>query len=285
MNQRRDARFGRLYHISDKAFKSLAGIIYDTTRISLGEHKRGFVVSRLSKRVRALGLSGFEEYVALLRDTQNTSDEIDRLINCVTTNKTEFFRESHHFPILADFVSGSAIARGAQRRPLRIWSVACSTGQEIYSIAMVVKDQIRRFQTNRVKLLASDIDSTALRFASRGIYSGEDLKPVSREFVKRYFRRLDSGQNHYQVTSELRRMIVFRRVNLVKDQFRLRWPIDIVFCRNVLIYFNRRDIDRLIERLYHSMEAGGLLFLGHSESLAASRKGFEYVSNTAYRRV
>ncbi|MDX2019089.1 MAG: CheR family methyltransferase [Deltaproteobacteria bacterium] len=272
--------------LGDRQFNALRDIIYKTTGIHLSDAKRSLVASRLSRRLRALRLTEFSAYVDLLGEISPDHSEWRDLINAITTNKTDFFRESHHF----DFLKAEVLPQLRQRalrtgeRDIRIWCAASSTGEEPYTIAITVKEAGLLLSGLNVRIIASDIDTNVLDHARAGIYDETRMSGISDALRARYFLR-GTGQSagKWKVKPELQSMIDFRRVNLVDDN----WPIDscfdIIFCRNVVIYFDKPTQKRLFDRFADRLVTGGHLFVGHSESLLGLTNRFAPIKGTVHR--
>ncbi|MCD6569405.1 MAG: protein-glutamate O-methyltransferase, partial [Deltaproteobacteria bacterium] len=261
------------FNITDKEFKVFQGMIHESTGIYLSEKKRGLLVARLSKRLRALNLKTFGQYYKYLQHSPNASDELIRLINRITTNKTDFFREKHHFDFLYNELLPSIIDKGERsgRRRLRIWSAGCSSGEEPYSIAIVTTNAFKNKKGWDVKILATDLDTDILRKATEGIYPAQTVSPIPQEYISRFFKKINGA---YHVKDEIKGMIVFRRLNLMDPAFPMKGPFDIIFCRNVIIYFDLNTKINLISKFYNLLKEDGYIFVGHSESLMQMRDKF-----------
>ena len=261
-------------------------LIYMETGIALADSKRSLVSSRLGRRLRHFGFESFHQYYDHLIKVDISGDEKRRMINCITTNKTSFFRESHHFDLLRKLLLHPLQLRAAtgQSRRLRIWSAACSTGQEPYSIAIVIRDTITSLAAWDIKILASDIDTDVLARAERGIYETADLDDMPPALRSRHFLRgTKDCAGLVSVKPELRRLVHFRRVNFVDPAWPVRGKFDAIFCRNVLIYFDRPTQYRLLSRLAGLLKPEGFLFVGHSENLHWFRDILIPVDNSVYR--
>lgn len=271
------------FNITDKEFKVFQGMIHESTGIYLSEKKRGLLVARLSKRLRALNLKTFGQYYKYLQHSPNASDELIRLINRITTNKTDFFREKHHFDFLYNELLPSIIDKGERsgRRRLRIWSAGCSSGEEPYSIAIVTTNAFKNKKGWDVKILATDLDTDILRKATEGIYPAQTVSPIPQEYISRFFKKINGA---YHVKDEIKGMIVFRRLNLMDPAFPMKGPFDIIFCRNVIIYFDLNTKINLISKFYNLLKEDGYIFVGHSESLMQMRDKFRYIKNTIYQK-
>jgi chemotaxis protein methyltransferase CheR len=274
--------------LTDREFELLRRFVYEQTGIALGAHKREMLKARLGRRLRALGLQTFLDYYQLLTEGDPAGQERTHFVNAVTTNVTDFFREGHHFRFLAEQwlpgLRGQAARNGD--RHLRIWSAACSTGEEPYTIAMVLREALGAAAPCwDIRILASDIDTDALARATAGVYPLERLAGVDPERLRRGFLR-GTGANAglASVRPEVRDLVTFRRVNLMDDPWPVRTRFDAIFCRNVLIYFDRPTQRRLLGRLIGMLKDDGLLFLGHSESLHGMFAGMKHLENTIYQR-
>jgi|ERR1035441_2388874 chemotaxis protein methyltransferase CheR len=251
--------------ITDGEFARFADLIRDQTGIHLRDHKRQLLEARLGQRLRTLGLGTFSEYYEFVAG-DTSGNELLRLINRVTTNKTSFFREPHHFEFLRAHVIPRLERTG--RRQLRIWSAGCSSGEEPYSIAMTVLEALGNHRGWDLRILATDIDSEMLEQASAGTYAMESLDEVPPELRRKYFLKgYGEFEGKARVRPELRRMIGFRRVNLSQPDWGIHELFDTVFCRNVIIYFERPVQDRIVRSLAARLHPGGYYFSGHSENL------------------
>ena len=279
------------------AFQKLA---YEVAGIHLADNKREMLATRLARRLHALGLPGYRAYYQLLTTGDPTGEEREHFINAITTNKTQFFREPHHFDFLRDQLIPelrARVAAGAPKR-LRIWSCACSTGEEPYSIAMIAHRELAH-DGYAIEVVASDIDTEVLGRAHEGRYTSEQLADVPAEHRLRYFEHLDGrGMNpavsaaewqrgsidqEWQVRPELRALLQFHHVNLVHGAFPFPGPFDAIFIRNVIIYFDRPSQAALFRRLRGYVADGGYVFLGHSESLLHITDAFVPAGRTVYR--
>jgi len=273
--------------ITDCEFQRFRALIYQHTGIALGETKRQLVCSRLSKRLRHYGYPTFSQYYRHLTESDPKGEELLRMINAITTNKTDFFREADHFAflsseLLAPFATRAQV--GGPRR-LRIWSAGCSSGEEPYSIAVTVLETLPSPWAWDVKILASDIDTDVLAQATDGVYRMERVATVPPEVLKRYFLR---GRGERAglvcVRKEVKDLMAFRRINLQDESWPIQTVFDAIFCRNVLIYFDRPGQERLIARFERLLSPGGFLFLGHSESLIGMQVGLRHIAKTIYQK-
>ncbi|MEI2783689.1 MAG: protein-glutamate O-methyltransferase CheR [Candidatus Competibacter sp.] len=272
------------FEFADQDFQRIRRIINEIAGISLAEGKRELVYSRLSRRLRQLGLRRFDEYCRLLETGGEDNPELGEFVNALTTNLTSFFRESHHFDFLGKELLPALIReRSLSNRRIRIWSAGCSTGEEPYSIAMVVRETLPAVGWD-VKILATDLDSNVLATADRGVYDANRVKDLSEVRLRRWFQRgRDAQSGQVRVAPELRDLIVFRRLNLMLD-WPMSGPFDVVFCRNVVIYFDKPTQRVLFERFADLLAERGHLFVGHSESLFKVTDRFVPLGKTIYRR-
>lgn len=260
---------GAELHLSDRQFRTLAQMIEGQVGIKLPAGKRLMLEGRLHKRVRALNYPGLHEYVEHLFDAALPDNELVHLIDVVTTNKTDFFREPAHFEFLKQVAVPALLKiRGRGSHGLKIWSAACSTGMEAYTTAMVLDDMRRSEGRFQFRILGTDISTAVLRLASAAIYTRDVLEPVPPDFIKRYFlSSRDSSRNEVRVVPELRRLTHFMRMNLMDSSYPVDHDVDIVFCRNVLIYFDRQTQRKVVDQLCSHLRPGGYLMVGHSESM------------------
>lgn len=259
-------------------FDLLRQLVSEHTGISLSDHKQEMLYSRLARRLRALNLDNFASYYHLLQS--DSGEELTHFINAVTTNLTAFFREPHHFEILAKIVLPYLLSKRQKTRRLRIWSAGCASGEEVYSIAMVVKEIVPPGWD--VKILATDLDSNVLAKGIRGIYEEDKIAEISLERRRRWFKK---GEGIYaervHVAPELQEMVIFKQLNLI-HAWPMKGPIDIIFCRNVVIYFNKETQRILFERFANLLEQDGYLFIGHSENLFQLTQRFRLLQQTVY---
>jgi len=277
-----ESAYAELEPLHDREFRDFRRLILEETGICMKDSKRSLVQARLAKRLRSLGLANYGAYFEYVSQPAH-KDERDELVNCITTNKTDFFRENHHFEFLARQVIGQAKLRPAARglRRLRLWSAGCSSGEEPYSMAITILETLGSCAGWDIKILASDIDTGVLAKAQAGLYEGERLSNMTPEMVTKYFRRLDGER--YAVKERLQELIRFRRINFADAAWPVRTRFDAIFCRNVIIYFDRATQERLLERLAGYLEPNGYLMMGHSENLYWINHLLEPEGNTIYR--
>ncbi|ATG90232.1 CheR family methyltransferase [Methylomonas koyamae] len=270
----------REFEYTQADFDILRKISNQHSGILVPDDKFDMFYSRLAKRLRLLGLASFKEYCQYLTD--HPADEFTEFINSVTTNLTSFFRENHHFEYLTETVVPELLKKKAAVRQVKIWSAGCSTGEEPYSLAMALKESLPAGWD--LKILATDLDTNVLATAANGVYSADRAAGISEQRLKRWFQKGRGRQaNKVRVKPELRAAVTFRQLNLMRD-WPMRGRFDVIFCRNVLIYFDRQTKTKLAERYASLLEAGGYLFIGHSESLHQLDTAFEPIGNTIYRK-
>jgi chemotaxis protein methyltransferase CheR len=270
------------FELSDAVFNRLRELVRRYTGISLAESKRELVYGRLARRLRALGLHSFTDYCALIE--RGAADEVQELTNAITTNLTSFFRENHHFQQLAGEIFPQIEANRAAARRIRLWSAGCSTGEEPYSIALVMRESLAHLRDWDVKLLATDIDSKVVEAASAGMYGDDRFKGVEPERIKRWFSPIPGRPNHSEASRDLKSLITFKQLNLF-EPWPMKGPFDVIFCRNVVIYFDKETQRGLFERMAELQEPGAWLIIGHSESLFNVTTRYKLVSRTVYRRI
>jgi len=264
----------RQYVFSDADFDQVRMLIHARAGIALGAHKREMVYGRLARRLRTLGLARFSDYLAMLSHDEH-APEWQSFVNALTTNLTAFFRESHHFPILSDFVR-------TRPAPVSIWCCAASTGEEPYSIAMTLADTLGA-RSETASVLATDIDTQVLERAQEGVYPLERIDRLTEAQRQRHFLRGRNGQaGRVRVKSELRAMVQFEPLNLLAPSWPLHQSFDAIFCRNVMIYFDKSTQAGILRRFAPLLKPGGLLFAGHSENFTYIETAFRLRGQTVY---
>jgi chemotaxis protein methyltransferase CheR len=266
--------------IGAEEFDFLRHVVFENAGIALGPSKRQLVQGRLARRLRELQLRSFAEYCEHVRNSG--PEELARLINAITTNVTAFFRENHHFEQLANRMLPEAMTRNATSRRLRIWSAGCSSGEEAYSIAMTAAEIVPTAPRWDLKILATDIDSDMVRTAAEGVYPDDRVSAISAERQRRWLQR-GSGDHSgmVRVKSELSGLVTFRPLNLLSD-WPIRGPFDVIFCRNVMIYFDPPTRERLLQRFADLLADGGYLCIGHSESIHGGSLPYRLLGRTIY---
>lgn len=275
MSNDNELKAGREFHFTMKDFERVRKLIYAHAGIALSESKQELVYSRLSRRLRATGIPTFEAYLALLEN--NDEAEWEAFTNSLTTNLTSFFREPHHFPLLAEHLRS---IRG--KHPIVLWCSAASTGEEPYTMAMTVIDALGR-DASRVSIIATDLDTKVLETAKAGVYPDERVSKLDPDLVKRFFLRGTGAQAGFvRVRPELRDMITFRQANLLHNNWSIRPPLDAIFCRNVMIYFDKETQLSILKKFVPLMRSDALLFAGHSESFHNADEYFKLRGKTVY---
>jgi chemotaxis protein methyltransferase CheR len=271
----------REFEFGSEDFEALRKLVKQITGINLSDQKRELVYGRLARRLRVLQLQSFAQYREIL--AQDGCREIAQFCNAITTNLTSFFREPHHFDYLRDQVLLPMVNSGTARR-LRIWSAGCSTGEEPYSIAMTILEALPDLRRWDVRILATDLDSDVLERGRRGLYTEDRIKNLTLQRRMRFFReRRERDGLCHEVTPELKSLITFKQLNLMHP-LPMRGPLDAIFCRNVVIYFDKDTQRDLFSRVAQLQQPGNLLFLGHSESLFKVSEQYSLIGKTVYRR-
>jgi chemotaxis protein methyltransferase CheR len=276
-----------LGHLRERDFQRLAAFIHGTVGIKMPPSKRVMVEGRLRRRVRALGFSRFEDYCRFVFDEGGLEGETTAIIDAITTNKTDFFREPEHFRFLAATALPGLLERtgAGVRRPLKMWSAAASIGAEAYTLAMIAAEFGRELPGWRVEILATDICTEVLERAAVAIYPEDMVAPVPMDLRRRYLlRSRDRSRGEVRIAPELRRTVRFARLNLMDDSYPVDRDIDVVFCRNLLIYFDKATQQSVLRRLCSHLRPGGHLFLGHSETIAGLDLPVRQVAATIFVR-
>ncbi|HYL79663.1 MAG TPA: protein-glutamate O-methyltransferase [Candidatus Acidoferrum sp.] len=273
--------------LHEREFHLFRDLIHREIGIWLGDHKRELVRARLSRRLRACGCESFREYGERLTAGAFGPGEWEQMLNTITTNKTDFYREPAHFDFLAQEVLPrikARAARGGSRR-IRIWSAGCSSGEEPYTIAITVREALGNLLGWDVRILASDIDTEMLQRAAAGTYADDRVVDIPPAILHAYFRRgTGAYAGQVRVTSEIRNLVAFRRINLLEEPWPFRATFDCIFCRNVMIYFDRPTQHHLVSRLAAHVSEDGYLFLGHSESMHGLSDDFVVLRNTVNQK-
>jgi chemotaxis protein methyltransferase CheR len=259
--------------LSAEQFREISRTVHEVAGILLPKGKEGLVRSRLAKRLRAVGVATYDEYLDHVR--ARDGGELAQMVDALTTNKTNFFREPAHFDFLRHRVLPT-LAGG----PLRFWSAGCSTGEEPYTLGMVLRDALPDLARRDVKILATDISRRVLTQAKAGVYADGPASDIAPDVLRRHFTRTTGG---WEIAPAVRSLVTFASLNLM-GAWPMRGPFQTIFCRNVMIYFDRPTQQRLVRRFHDLLAPGGYLFVGHSESLSAIDHGFAYVQPAVYRR-
>ncbi len=271
--------------LKDKTFKKFSSLIYNHAGIVLSDIKKQLVKSRLAKRVYALGLKSYEEYYKHLETDNFQGAEMVFMLDAISTNKTSFFRENAHFELLKNTLLPELVEKMGGRGVMKLWSAACSTGEECYTLCIVLSEFLQNYPSMDFHILATDISTQVLQKAQLGIYNIEQAEDIGTPLMRRYFQR---GHNNFRgrirVKEELRSHCTFKRLNFMDPNWKLNDSFDIIFCRNAMIYFDKPTQARLVERFHQHLKPEGHLFIGHSESLLDSRQLFSYVQPTVYKK-
>ena len=266
-------------NLTENQFQKIGKIVYQVCGIRLTPGKEELVKARLGRRLRVLNLNDFDEYLDFLDN--NKSNELSIMVDALTTNKTFFFREIEHFNFLTKHIL-PVIAETT--RKLRIWSAGCSSGEEPYTLSILLHDKISSIANWDVKILATDISPSMLKTAHNAIYSEELLGEVSMKMKQQYFEVVNGNiKPEYKVISRIKNIIKFAELNLM-NSWPMKGPFDVIFCRNVMIYFDKQTRERLINRYWELIKPNGFLFVGHSESLTGISNSFKYVQPAIYRK-
>ncbi len=257
-------------------FQKISQLVYQLAGINLHSGKQELVKARLTKRLRALGLKSFDAYMDYLKH-DHPDGELATMIEVMTTNKTSFLREPQHFDYLC-----RKVVPELRDRKIRVWSAGCSSGEEPYSTAIMLNESIRDLALWDLRILATDLSTRMLAWARRGIYDASHLQDVSPLLISKYFTCVERNPaRRYQIIPTLRHHVQFARLNLM-GEWPMRFPFDVIFCRNVMIYFDKSSQERLVNRFWNMLKPGGHLFIGHSESLAGSLHRFRYLEPAIY---
>ena len=272
--------------ISSSDYTHLRALIYDQAGIALGSERRTMLEGRIRRRLKALAIDSYREYCDYLFSTRGLREELVHVIDAVTTNKTDFFRELRHF----DFLTSRLLPERAQgnggRRPFVVWSAGCSSGEEPYTLAMVLSEYGLSHPGFAFRILGADISTVVLEKAALGIYSSDAIKSVPAALRDRYFmREREPGSSRVRVVPELRRLVEFRRLNFMDSDYGLGERFDAIFCRNVIIYFDRPTQQRILKKISQYLLPGGYLFVGHAETLHDLDLPLAPVAPVLYRRI
>jgi len=282
--------FSNIPRMSTNEFKQMQEFIESQYGVKMPHEKKSFLETRLARRLRLLNISKYRDYISYLFSEEGMSTELDHMVDLVTTHKTDFFREPHHFDyltqqILPEFIrnEGTGI-----HRTLKIWSAGCSTGEEPYTIAMVLEEYSSKFPGINFDyfILGSDVSLPAVEEGKRAIYPMERIHPIPEHIKKKYLMRSKNAMRDVvRILPEVRAKVRFRQINFLEGDFRLRDKMDIIFCRNVMIYFDKKIQEQLVNKFADYLNPFGYLFIGHSESLNNISSPFKCVSPTIYRKI
>ncbi|MHC4267065.1 MAG: CheR family methyltransferase [Planctomycetota bacterium] len=275
------------YVISNDEFELFRSLIYDTCGINLQLSKKELVKARLSKRLAKVGINTFNDYYKYVTKTDKSGKELIHLLDSISTNKTDFFRENKHFDFLNTTLLPELVSNKEKNndRKLRIWCAASSSGEEPYSLAITVLNHIKPSNGWDIKILATDISTKILQKAVTGIYKIELLKDISPGTISAHFFKVHAHNSQcYEAKEHLKELITYRRFNLMTEKFPFKHPFDFIFCRNVMIYFDSDTQHRLVSKFYDCLPKNGYLFIGHSETLSKSNSGFKYAQPAVYQK-
>jgi len=272
---------GGAVELKDREFKQIRDYIKEHYGISLGEEKRTLVFSRLRPLLKQKGIADFTEYFNYLV-SDRTGEAAVVFINRLTTNHTFFMREPEHFDYLQRTTFPWIEREFGKGRDLRLWCAACSSGEESYTLQMTAQDYFEGKQGWDTEILATDISEKVLQQATLGIYSNESLKSMPDQWLKKYFKRYDN--NNMVVRDEIKKLITYRKFNLMEEKLPFKKKFQVIFCRNVMIYFDNNTREALVNRFYNALEKDGYLFIGHSESLSNVKSNFKYVMPAVYKK-
>lgn len=289
LNHQPQSHIGNMYAVtmSDRDFSRLSEFIHTQCGIKMPPGKRTMLEGRLRRRLHYLGMESFSNYCDYLLSPDGVTTECIHMIDVVTTNKTDFFRESGHFDYLVRVVLPELVDRGVGTRgKLNAWSAGCSTGEEAYTLAMVMNEFAEKNHAIDFSILATDISTRVLEKASRGIYEHARIEPVPMYMKKKYMlRSKDRNSNLVRIAPEMRSRIKFHRLNFMDDNYRISEKMAFVFCRNVLIYFDRATQEQVLTRICRQLISGGYLFTGHSETIQGLNLPVTSVDTTVYRKI
>jgi len=275
------------YVLSNTEFELFRKLIHKSCGIHLTSSKKELVKARLSKRLTKTGINSFEQYYKFVTRHDRSGNELVHLLDSISTNKTDFFREKRHFDFLNTKLLPELIKKKkkARNKILRIWCAASSSGEEPYTLAITILNHINPNDGWNIKILATDISTKILQKAIKGIYGRDTLKGISPAIVSAHFKRVVVDKsNCFQVKDHLKKLITFRRFNLMSPKFPFRNPFDFIFSRNVMIYFDTETQHGLISKFYDCLPKDGYLFIGHSETLAKRTHGFKYIEPAVYQK-
>ncbi|MBI5582925.1 MAG: protein-glutamate O-methyltransferase CheR [Deltaproteobacteria bacterium] len=272
------------YELTQTDFEKISRLIYEQSGIALHEGKKELVRARLGKRLRQGRFKSFRDYYQFVVQ-DDTGEELVYLLDSISTNLTSFFREQVHFDFLQqDLIPRWRAAKPSRDKALHIWSAGCSTGEEVYSIAITLLETLGPLEKWDLKLLASDISTRVLKKAVAGIYEKERVRTLPPATVKKYFLRGENNwRDHVKIKNSIKDLVVFKRVNLM-EPFSFQKAFDCIFCRNVMIYFDKKTQETLVNRFYQNLQPEGVLFIGHSESLTGIQHPFQYLRPAVYKR-
>jgi chemotaxis protein methyltransferase CheR len=274
------------HKMTDEDFGKLGSFVYEELGIKMPYPKKIMLQSRLQKRLVDLKMTSFKDYLEFVFSKEGQQDEIIKMIDLITTNKTDFFRESSHFDYLTETVLPGIISQGSPKKMIKIWSAGCSSGEEPYTIAMVLKEFLQKYPEYDFEIFATDISLRILEKAAVAIYPEERITPIPLSLKKKYLlRSKDQSSKTVRLVQELRSRVSFHRLNFMDSHYQIDKEFDIIFCRNVLIYFDRETQQQVITKLTSKLKYDGFFFLGHSESITNMRVPLRQIRPTIFRKV
>ncbi len=263
--------------LNEEQFQRISELVYRHCGINLKNGKESLVKARLLKRFRAIGMDSFDSYLKMI-DSKSGEKELEKMIDIMTTNKTSFFREIEHFRFLEETVFPSL-----NDNRVRFWSAACSSGEEPYSLAMVLRENFVNIDRKDVLILATDISRRMLEKGQKALYPAEAVKDLPALYLQKYFVKQQDRAGAYLVSENVKSLVRLACLNLM-DPWPMKGPFNVIFCRNVMIYFDRTTQQRLINRFWELLEPGGYLFVGHSEGLSGISHKFKYIRPATYKK-
>lgn len=273
--------------ISDKEYTLIANFVYEKCGINLGDNKKELVKARLAKRIRSYNFKSFREYYEyVIHDV--TSSEVVEMIDAISTNVTSFFREKDHFDFMQRVAIPELIANknSARSKKIRIWSAACSSGEEVYTILMILMESLKDFTSWDIKVLGTDISTRALACAKEGRYHFIKVKDMNPVMLSRYFKvEFEDADRYYRVIEPIRKCAFFTRLNLMEPSFPFHGQMDLIFCRNVMIYFDKETQFKVVTKLIKYLDDKGYLFIGHSESLIGMDVNLKSIQPAVFKKI
>jgi len=272
----------RTFDFTDKDFKELGQIVHNRTGIVVSDAKKNMIYGRIVKRLRALNMDNFSDYILYIKSDAGDNEAID-FINAITTNLTKFFRENHHFEHLRDKVILPMVVNQNPSKRVRLWSAGCSSGMEAYSMAITISEAVPNLVAWDFKILATDIDTNMLSKGENGIYRNKDLENIPSNLIKKYFKKYDD--DNMIISEKLRNMVHFKRFNLLDSTWPMKGPFDVIFCRNVVIYFDSTTQSELFRNYHKKLKPGGWFYIGHSETLLDAADMYDSQGKTVFMRL
>jgi chemotaxis protein methyltransferase CheR len=274
--------------LSKNDFARLSNFIYTTCGIKMPDSKKTMVEARLRKRLKDLKITSYNEYCNFLFSDKGNQEEITHMVDVITTNKTDFFREPKQFSFLSEVALKEFVTNDGAgiQRPLKVWSAGCSTGEEPYTLSIVLSEFAQNYSRYLFNILATDISTRVLEKAATGIYDESKIAPVQHSLKTKYFLKSKNTEKKLvRVVPALRKLVNFQWLNFMEDDFGINEEFDIIFCRNVIIYFDKPTQDKLIKKLLGHIKAGGYFFLGHSESIFDPGLPVVQMAASTYRKI